>query len=288
MRSTPALETAVAPPKLTRSQFIGTLAGLVLAMLLAALDQTVVGTAMPRIVAELGGFAQYTWTVTIYLIASTLTGPVVGRLSDTFGRKRFYLAGIGIFLVASWLCGAAWDMTSLIIFRGIQGLGAGVMQMVAFTVIADLFPPARRGQAQGIFASLRPQFDGAAAIVSDGRSHAVDAGIGIDQGSGRGEVAGAGQAAGLTQGVAPGGVAPVETAAVGAGDDTAPVRQRAVAGLARQGRNGRRRWCGRGAGGDDCGCHGQQQGGSSSARHGHSRARQSLRATPAARRQPAP
>lgn len=154
MRSTPALETAVAPPKLTRSQFIGTLAGLVLAMLLAALDQTVVGTAMPRIVAELGGFAQYTWTVTIYLIASTLTGPVVGRLSDTFGRKRFYLAGIGIFLVASWLCGAAWDMTSLIIFRGIQGLGAGVMQMVAFTVIADLFPPARRGQAQGIFASV--------------------------------------------------------------------------------------------------------------------------------------
>ncbi len=153
MAKLPTADAAVEPPKLTRSQFTGTVAGLMLAMLLAALDQTVVGTAMPRIVAELGGFAQYTWTVTIYLIASTLTGPIVGRLSDTFGRKRFYLAGIGTFLVASWLCGAAWDMTSLVAFRGLQGLGAGVMQMVAFTVIADLFPPARRGQAQGIFAS---------------------------------------------------------------------------------------------------------------------------------------
>ncbi len=154
MAENPGTELLVEPPRLTRSQFLGTMAGLVLAMLLAALDQTVVGTAMPRIVAELGGFAQYTWTVTIYLIASTLTGPIVGRLADIYGRKRFYLAGIGIFLAASWLCGAAWDMTSLVAFRGLQGLGAGVMQMVAFTVIADLFPPARRGQAQGIFASV--------------------------------------------------------------------------------------------------------------------------------------
>lgn len=150
----PATQLLVEPPKLNRSQLIGTIAGLVLAMLLAALDQTVVGTAMPRVVAELGGFSQYTWTVTIYLIASTITGPIVGRLADIYGRKRFYLAGIVIFLVASWLCGAAWDMTSLVAFRGLQGLGAGVMQMVAFTVIADLFPPARRGQAQGIFASV--------------------------------------------------------------------------------------------------------------------------------------
>lgn len=154
MAKNPATQLLVEPPKLTRSQFVGTIAGLVLAMLLAALDQTVVGTAMPRVVAELGGFSQYTWTVTIYLIASTITGPIVGRLADIYGRKRFYLAGIGMFLVASWLCGAAWDMTSLVAFRGLQGLGAGVMQMVAFTVIADLFPPARRGQAQGIFASV--------------------------------------------------------------------------------------------------------------------------------------
>jgi EmrB/QacA subfamily drug resistance transporter len=123
-----------------------------LALFLVALDQTVVGTALPRIVADLEGFEKYAWVTTAYLLASTSMIPVVGKLGDIYGRKWFIMGGILIFLVGSALCGAAWGMTELIIFRGIQGLGAGFIFSNIFTSVADIFPdPARRAKYQGIF-----------------------------------------------------------------------------------------------------------------------------------------
>lgn len=128
------------------------MAGLMLALFLVALDQTIVGTALPKIIADLEGFSQYAWVTTAYLLASTAMIPVVGKLGDIYGRKWFILAGIAIFLVGSVLCGLAWGMTELIIFRGIQGLGAGFIFSNIFTSIADVFPdPARRAKYQGIF-----------------------------------------------------------------------------------------------------------------------------------------
>jgi EmrB/QacA subfamily drug resistance transporter len=133
------------PKKLVVITFVGVL----LAMFLGALDQTIVGTAMPRVIGDLGGFAHYTWVTTAYLIASTVTVLITGRLTDIFGRKWFYVAGLCIFLVGSVFSGLSQTMAQLIIFRGLQGFGAGIMMANAFTVIADLFPPAERGKYQG-------------------------------------------------------------------------------------------------------------------------------------------
>ncbi len=139
---------------LPRQALIGTIAGLMLAMLLASLDQTIVGTAMPRIVADLGGMEHYAWVVTAYLVSSTVVVPIAGKLSDLYGRKALYIIGVATFLVGSALCGASQDMLQLIVFRGLQGVGAGIMQAIGFIVIGDLFPPARRARAQGIFVSV--------------------------------------------------------------------------------------------------------------------------------------
>jgi EmrB/QacA subfamily drug resistance transporter len=128
--------------------------GVMLAMFLAALDQTIVGTAMPRIIEDLGGFTHYTWVATAYLIASTVTVPVVGKLTDMYGRKWFYVAGLVIFIVGSLLCGLSQTMLQIILFRGIQGIGAGVMMANAFIVVGDLFPAAERGKYQGLVASV--------------------------------------------------------------------------------------------------------------------------------------
>src|SRR3712207_1078184 len=102
-------------------------AGLMLALFLVALDQTVVGTALPKIVAELNGFEHYAWVTTAYLLASTSMFPVIGKLGDVYGRKWFIVSGIVVFLIGSALSGAAWGMTELILFRGMQGLGAGMI-----------------------------------------------------------------------------------------------------------------------------------------------------------------
>jgi len=127
-------------------------AGLMLAMFLVALDQTVVATAMPKIIADLEGFEHYPWVTTAYLLASTAMIPVVGKLGDIYGRKWFIVGGIALFLVGSALCGLAWGMIELIFFRVIQGLGAGLIFANVFTSIADIFPdPARRAKYQGIF-----------------------------------------------------------------------------------------------------------------------------------------
>jgi EmrB/QacA subfamily drug resistance transporter len=129
-------------------------AGVASVMLLAALDGTIVGTAMPRVIAELQGFEHYTAVTTAYMLAATVVVPIVGKLSDLYGRKPFLLTGIAIFLFGSALCGAAGSMTSLIVFRGIQGLGGGIAQGMAFTTIADLYPPAKRGRATGLMGSV--------------------------------------------------------------------------------------------------------------------------------------
>jgi hypothetical protein len=135
--------------ELPRPRVIATLAGVMSALLLAALDQTIVGTAMPRIVAELNGFEHYAWVTTAYLLTSTAGVPIFGKLSDLFGRKLFLLGGVALFVVASALCGAARGMTDLVLFRGLQGLGAGCTQAMVFTTIGDLFPPAQRGKLDG-------------------------------------------------------------------------------------------------------------------------------------------
>jgi len=102
----------------------------------------------------LHGFDQYSWVMTAYLLTSTTVVPLVGKLSDQFGRKGFVLTGIGLFLLGSALAGIAQTMIQLLLFRGLQGLGAGFMQTLAFTLVADLFPPAERGRWQGLFASV--------------------------------------------------------------------------------------------------------------------------------------
>lgn len=147
---------------LTREQLIGTLIGLLLSLLIAALDQTIVGTAMPRIIAQLNGFERYPWVTTAYLLASTLAVPIFARLSDLYGRKGFFLWGIVLFVVASGLCGAAgeWEfwgidgMNQLIVFRGLQGIGAGMIVGLLFTIIGDVFAPRERGKYQGLFAAV--------------------------------------------------------------------------------------------------------------------------------------
>ena len=139
---------------LPRRQVVITLVGVMLAMFLGSLDQTIVGTAMPRIIADLGGFAHYTWVATAYIVASTITMPITGKLTDMYGRKWFYVAGLTIFIVGSLLSGLSQTMTQIIIFRGLQGLGAGVMMANAFIVIGDLFPPAERGKYQGLITGV--------------------------------------------------------------------------------------------------------------------------------------
>jgi EmrB/QacA subfamily drug resistance transporter len=126
---------------------------LMLGMLLAALDQTVVGTAMPRIVTQLGG-VNYTWVITSYLLASTCTVPIIGKLSDIYGRKLFFIGGMVIFLIGSALSGTAQDMVQLVIYRGVQGLGAGALMPIALAFIGDIFPPAERGKWQGLFTAV--------------------------------------------------------------------------------------------------------------------------------------
>jgi EmrB/QacA subfamily drug resistance transporter len=129
-------------------------AGTMLALLLAALDQTIVGTAIPRIVAELNGLDRLAWVTTAYLVTSTTMTPIAGKLGDLFGRKPFLLAGMIGFVVASAFCGLAQDMTQLIIARGIQGIFGGVLFATVFSVIGDLFSASARGRAQGLFGGV--------------------------------------------------------------------------------------------------------------------------------------
>ena len=130
------------------------MAAVMLAMFLAALDQTIVAVALPKVVADLGGLDLFAWPLTSYLLASTVVFPVVGRLSDMYGRKPFLLIGIVVFLIGSALAGVSGTMSELIGFRAIQGLGAGLIMANAFAVLGDLFSPAERGRWIGLFAAV--------------------------------------------------------------------------------------------------------------------------------------
>jgi sugar phosphate permease len=122
---------------------------LMLAMLLAALDQTIVSTALPRIAVDLNGLNKLSWVVTAYLIASAVVTPLYGKISDQLGRKKIFQAAIIIFLIGSALCGLAQSMDQLIIFRALQGLGAGGLMALVFAIIGDIIPPRQRGRYQG-------------------------------------------------------------------------------------------------------------------------------------------
>lgn len=128
--------------------------GLLVAMLFAALDNTIVGTAMPRIVGDLGGLGVMTWLTTAYMLSSTTVVPIAGKLADMIGRKSVYVTGIIIFLIGSALCGMADSMTQLIIFRGIQGIGGGIMMPMAMVIIGDIFTGAQRAKWQGVFGAV--------------------------------------------------------------------------------------------------------------------------------------
>jgi len=147
--------------RLTRPQLVGTLVGLMVAMLLAALDQTIVGTAEPRIIAQLSGFDRYPWVATAYLLTSTLAVPIYAKLSDMYGRKTFFLGASSLFVLMSALCGAAGTlpvpidgMNQLILFRGLQGIGAGGVFGLIFTIVGDIFSPQERGRYQGLFSAV--------------------------------------------------------------------------------------------------------------------------------------
>ncbi len=130
------------------------LTGLMLALTLAALDQNIVATALPQITGELGGLQHLSWVVTGFVVISTVSAPLYGRLSDLYGRKPAFTVSIAVFLLGSVLCGLAGGMVELILFRAVQGLGAGGLIVLAQTVIGDLVSPRERGRYQGLFASV--------------------------------------------------------------------------------------------------------------------------------------
>ena len=155
-------------PHLTKKQLIGSIVGMQITLLLAAIDQTIVSTAMPKIIADLNGFERYAWVTTAYMLTSTASLPIFGKLSDLYGRKVFMLGAVLLFIVASALCGFSGMMgngifgneifgdaiNQLVFFRGLQGIGGGIIMGLAFAVIADLFPPAERGKYQGLFSAV--------------------------------------------------------------------------------------------------------------------------------------
>ena len=125
-----------------------------LAQFMAAIESTIVGTAMPTIVGDLGGFDLFSWVFAAYLLAQAVSTPVYGRLADVYGRKRVFFVGAGLFLAASTACGFAWGMLPLILFRAVQGLGAGAIQPIAWTIIGDIYAPADRARMQGWLSSV--------------------------------------------------------------------------------------------------------------------------------------
>jgi EmrB/QacA subfamily drug resistance transporter len=141
-------------PESTRRGVLMVLPGLIIAMLLAQLDNMVVGTAMPRIVGELGGVEHLSWVVTAYVLATTVSTPLYGKLGDLYGRKNLFVFAIAVFLAGSMLSGLSQSMVELIAFRGIQGLGAGGLIVGVMAIIGDLVPPRERGKFQGYFVAV--------------------------------------------------------------------------------------------------------------------------------------
>ena len=144
------------PPgyNLTIGRILAIYAGLMVTLLLAALDQTIVATALPRIVSDLGGITQYAWVFTAYMLTSTVTVPLYGKLGDVYGRKNLFLFAIVVFLLGSALCGAATTMTQLVVFRAVQGIGAGGLFPLSLAVIGNIVPPRDRGRWQGLIGAV--------------------------------------------------------------------------------------------------------------------------------------
>lgn len=130
------------------------LAACLIATFIAAVESTIVATIIPTIVGDLGGFNLFTWVFTVYLLTQAVTIPVYGRLADLYGRKPVFFVGTGIFLVGTILCGLAWNMPALVLFRAVQGIGAGAIQPTAATILGDIYTPAERGRIQGVVASV--------------------------------------------------------------------------------------------------------------------------------------
>ena len=151
MSTTSITDTTSSQVRLRGFALASVLIALMLSLFLEALDQTVVGTAMPRIIAELHGLDRYTWVVTAYVLTTMSMVPIVGKLSDQFGRKWFLLGGTVLFLIGSLLAGASQTMNQLIFFRAVQGLGAGIGMALVATVVGDLFPPAERAKWSSLF-----------------------------------------------------------------------------------------------------------------------------------------
>ncbi len=139
---------------LTHSQIMTVMTAIALAVFLGALDQTVVSTALPRIAEELHGLSEYSWVATAYLLTSAVATPLFGKISDMFGRKKIFMIAIGIFLVGSMLCGLSQNMSQLIVFRGLQGIGGGALMSLAMAVIGDIVPPRDRGKYQGFIGAM--------------------------------------------------------------------------------------------------------------------------------------
>ena len=143
-----------APIELPHRERIEILIAVLLGIFLAALDQTIVGTALPRIVTDLKGNDVYTWAFTSYLLTATVSGPIYGKLSDIFGRRPMFIFGVSVFLFGSILSGLSQNMTMFIVFRGIQGLGAGALFPIALAIFGDIFAPSERGRYQGFFGAV--------------------------------------------------------------------------------------------------------------------------------------
>lgn len=140
--------------QISRNKKIAIMIAVMLGILLSALDQTIIGTAMPRIVQELHGLEHLSWVFTAYMLASTIAVPIYGKLSDIYGRKNFYLLGIFIFLIGSALSGLSQNMEQLIAFRAFQGIGGGAIMANSLAIIADIFPPSERGRWQGMMGGI--------------------------------------------------------------------------------------------------------------------------------------
>src|SRR6476620_10624385 len=130
------------------------LLAVMLSVVLIAIDATILATAVPSIVNDLGGFAQFLWLFSIYLLAQAVSVPMFAKFTDLIGRKPIMLIGIGLFVLGSILCGIAWSMPALIAFRALQGLGAGAVQPTAVTIIGDIYSVAERARVQGYVASV--------------------------------------------------------------------------------------------------------------------------------------
>ncbi|HLL50582.1 MAG TPA: MDR family MFS transporter [Thermomicrobiales bacterium] len=142
------------PQYLSHQQIVVVLFGLMAGVMLAALDQSIVGTALPRIVSELGGLDKLAWVVTAYLLTATAATPLWGKISDLYGRRPIFQAAILIFLIGSVLCGLSQNLLQLIAFRAIQGIGGGGLMAIAFSIIGDIIPPRERGRYQGYFGAV--------------------------------------------------------------------------------------------------------------------------------------